>query len=277
MQVTKIETLFQFATDPKNPSAASSHAGGWSEGYWFPGIATAPGLTIQPIAQARARIAPLEVSIIGWRATIYDVNGNVMIPRGTSAGRFLYPGNSGFTIDAPQVCVDISGTAQGGPNSNRSSIRGLPDEICARGEYQPTDAYTVLMNAYFAAVKATAAGIVGRVLTGTNARVQSYAAGSVLLSAAIGGVAGTDFLRFKRCYDQNGNPVKGSFLINTIVGNTYTIVNGPAQIVKVPSGTARIDAIGYLKYATLQVDRLFVKKVGRGFQQYRGRRSKSRV
>lgn len=127
-------------------------------------------------------------------------------------------------------------------------------------------------------------GFVGRVKTNQNARILSVTQtpnviplvpGNVVqLDGPIGAIANQSNVRFHRCYDVNGDPVKGSYLVSQIgVGNLYTLQGLTPTLVAVPSGTMRVDSVAMYDYQSLNVGQVVVKKIGRPSRGYRGRAS----
>ncbi len=134
MLLQRVDFLFDVTTDPADRNSASSHSGGWSEGIWYP-TANAPFLNgVQQIATARAQLSGSEVSIVGFRRSNFETVGNELIPLGTSAGKFLYMGLVNKPINLPQDALEISGTSSTSTNTNRLTLRGLPDYIIQNGE-----------------------------------------------------------------------------------------------------------------------------------------------
>lgn len=273
----KISILIGFSTAPSNRAVASIHSGGWSESFWFNGAASLITIKMPLILNDRARMLGGSASVVGYRIQAYTITGNKLIPNGSTSVHATYPGNNNLTMDVPQAALDLSGLVAGAVNSNRLVLRGVPDEAITFGEYNGSQPFAGGLANYTGDIVNMPAGFVGRDLSQPSSRIHAINAGVVTLQANVGGVAGTDWLRLHRCYDINGNPVKGAYLITAIAGNAYTLQNLPAQVVLEPSGTARIDKLVFLTLTSLNTGRALVKKVGRPFEQYRGRRSHARV
>lgn len=264
--------LFAVTTDPTDATSASPHSGGWSESHWC-----APSdfvaANARTLASRRANLLPGQGSIIGYRLESFDLTGNKLSPLGATSGRFLYPGLDSRDLNLPQDSLMMNGAGSGVPNAARFNLRCIPDGIITRGEYQPSPAFKGALTLYSNGLIAVGYGFIGRVKTGLSARVNSIAAGVVHLNGAVGGVANTDFLRLNRVYDDLGNPVKGTFLITNITGNAYTVSGLAGVSVSQPSGSARIDALDFFQYGVINPARAVVRKIGRPFEQYRGRAS----
>lgn len=277
MNITKLTNIFQYTSQPVNPAQAIPHTAGWSESVWTSLNATAydPLWTIW--ATKRALLLCGAAAIIGYRAQVYTISGNKLLPGGSSSGRWLLPGVVANGADIPQAALSISGGTNGAPNTSNLLIRGIPDIFITGGEFNPTPAYNAALTAYANSLKGNNFGFPGRDLSQPSGRVISYAANVLTLDGNIGGAELTGWIRFHRCYDNAGNPVKGTYQIAGINLNVYTLSRGPLQVVNNPSGTARIDLIAYYPYSSFATGRIGVKKVGRPLQGYRGRRSKARI
>jgi hypothetical protein len=120
-------------------------------------------------------------------------------------------------------------------------------------------------------------GFIGRDLAQASVRVLKIAVNLITLEAIPGtGLAIGDFIRLHRVFDDNNLPVKGAFVVTAIAANIIT-VQGLNATVTEPSGTLRRDLLTFFNYGAIAPIRAVVKKVGRPFEQYRGRRSKTRA
>lgn len=273
----RLTYLFAVTTDPQDRSSANPHSGGWSESVWLPNPISASDPLIANFGASRARLLPGESAIIGFRLENYTIFGNKLLPGGTSTGKLNLPGIPARLTGQPQDALQLSGQASAAPNTNHFTLRNIPDGVMSYGEYQPDSTYKGFMTTYTSAIAFGVFGFIGRDRSQPSAVVNQIAGGVVTLAANVGGVANQDFLRLHRVYDNAGNPVKGSYLITAIAGNAYTLQGLPAQAVGKPSGTARLDKIAFYNIGSVTVDRAVSRKVGRPFEAYRGRRSKTRV
>lgn len=279
----KVTLLFNVTTQATDPTSAIPHTGGWSESWWYRSSAFLTEAGLQRFLSARANMLPFGSSIIGVRQGLYTLQGNKILPQGTSVFKSLYGGNQAFANDLPQVALEMSGLAAGAINANRFTLRSIPDSQMANGEYTPSPAFKALVTIFRAHLIGNingglnAFGFVGRDLTRPTSNVHSVAAGVVTLAANIGGVQGTDYLRFHRVKNDQGLPISGAFLITNIAGNVYTVQGLAGQAVTVANGTARIDALSQFDFTQVNPVRAAVKKIGRPSQGYRGRQSKRRV
>lgn len=226
------------------------------------------------LASARARLLPANGSIIGFRIANYTIIGNRLKPTGSSTGKFQYSGVPRSEVDLPQVAVEMSGAAVGAANQSRFSLRGVPDSVMTNGEYQPDSEYKRSMTLFCNTLVNDEWGFIGRDLTLPSANVLNVVAGVVTLDGALGLAVG-DFLRFHRVKDDDGKPIQGAYRVTASAngGLTLTVAN-LAQTVTEANGTARWDKIALYDFKTVQPSRAVVRKVGRPFETYRGRRSK---
>ncbi len=273
MALYRTSWLFDFTTDAARPTVASDRSGGWSEGVWSTFIT--PGTdAFNVVSQFRASMLPRAASIVGYRVQQYTSLGNRLQPGGASAGKLNLPGSPAYTLDVAQAGLEYSFPAVGAPNSSRGVIRGLPYEVITSGEWDPSVAFTSYMAGFLLNLQTGGFGFVGRDLSQQSAKVLAITAGVVNLSQVLPGAAIGDYLRFHRVYDVNRKPISGAFLITNIAGQQYTCSGLTGLSVLVPSGTARKDAIAFYLFGAGTTGALVVKKVGRPFRGYRGRRSK---
>lgn len=273
MPIYRSSLIFAVTTQPVNPIKAFARSGGWSEGFWST-FNPSGSTQLNQIANLRAAMLPAQVSVTGFRVAVFNIDGNRLQPAGTSAGKFLFPGATRYSVDVPQAGLEMSFPAVGAPNNARPVLRGLPDEVVVNGEYSPDPTFSAAFNRYVTALNVNGFGFVGRDLASASARVLAITAGVVNLSQVLAGVAIGDFLRFHRVTNTLGRPISGAFLVTNIAGQQYTLSGLGANAVIVPSGTARKDTLSFFAYAPGTFGSVVVKKIGRPSRGYRGRRSK---
>lgn len=275
----RIALLISVTTDPADRFSASPHSGGWSESFWFPGNAFVPLKVFQLWGQSRANLLAGECTVTGYRQQLFTISGNKLLPGGSASGVLNYPGSYPTDLNAPQDSLMVNFTVSGQPNNIRHRLAGLPDSQVSQGEYQPTTAYKTSITNYMNGVINNGFQAVTRDLTQPDARVKSIA-GDVLTTLTATGAAPGDYVILRRVRDVNGDPVSGSFLVETVTPNAdgtfaYALY-GLSATVSTPNGTARKDLLVINNILTGQPNRLVVRKIGRPFVQYRGRRSKIR-
>jgi hypothetical protein len=278
MIVYKISLLIQVTTDPLNRVWATPHSGGWSEGVWSLGLPDfSSGGGAYRWAAARANVLPFESAIVGYRISVYNLASNKLTPAGTSAGKLLFPGTVAYTQGNPQAGLELGWPANAGPNSSRIVLRGLPDEVIVKGEFSGDATFRAAITRMTTALNNIGPGWVGRDLGQPSATVNMIAGTTVTLSQVLGGLAVGDFLRFRKVRADSGAPIKGSFLVTAIVGLTVVLQGYTGGNVTKPNGTARKDVVTFILGGTPTIGRAVVKKIGRPFESYRGRRSKTTV
>lgn len=277
MLVYKSSLLFQVTTEPVDKVYATSHSGGWSEGFWTNYQPTgAVGATIQNWADARALMLPSQMTIVGYRISVYDLTNNKLTPGGTSAGKLIKPGLASWSASNPQAALQLGWPAIAGPNASRIVLRGLPDEVVVNGEFNGSALFRQGLSALAVRIGISQFGWVGRDLSQPSAVVNKIAGNVVTLSQPLAGLGAGDFLRFRKCYNDAGSPVKGSYLVTAAAGSDYTIQAYLGGNLTTPSGTARKDVVAFIQGGVPIISRTVVRKIGRPFESYRGRRSKSR-
>jgi hypothetical protein len=275
MPLVKVSTLISFVTRPVDLGSAAAHAGGWSEQVWCP---TPPFSRIQAVGfgTVRANLLPQLCTIVGLRQQIYTIAGNKLVPGGASVLPLNLPGASAYTINNPQSSLALRITSAGVANVGRYTLRAVPDEVMVNGEFNGDLIYKGRIDALAAAMIAYQTGFVGRNLAAVSASCLG-SDGTSMIVANSGIFAVGDFVRFVKIKGSTSLPVSGTFQITAILpGNKITFVGGAGSNAK-PGGTIRVDGIGYFTTAAVSIGRAGVRKVGRPFGGYVGRRSKRRV
>jgi hypothetical protein len=271
----RVNILFQFETAPLDLTASRPHVGAWSEQLWFASDIDLELRANSQMLQKRAAMLPAEAEIIGYRKEKFNFQGNRMVPAGTVSFNKGYPGEATFHIDAPQVSLGFVGSVNNSPNRNRFFLRALPDDLCVKGEYQPTPEFAGLINRWAASVIAMGAGFVGRNTANAASRVNLIAGNVVTLSADPGANVG-DYLRFFHVKADNTLPVKGTYLVTAKAGLTFTLQGLAGHDLTHPNGLVRKDELALYQYSSINFTRVGVRKVGRPSELYRGRRAKAR-
>lgn len=271
---TRISYLFALTTAPDDRETASPHSAGWSESWWRAGVAAAAAPEIAALAQSRAALLSSQASIIGFRLAVYTLAGNKIVPVGTKTGKFQYPGPALYNTDLPQVALEMSGKTGGGPNTSRFTMRGVPDPVMIKGEYQPIPAWKGLVTRFTNRLVADGWNFLGRDLAQPVAQVLTIANGVMTTDGGLG-VAQGDYIRLLRVFDVNKQSIQGSFRVTVVgAGNAYTLAGMDAGVSVLNSGAARKDVVAVFPFSEVSPARAVVRKVGRPFESYRGRRSK---
>ena len=274
MAVSRLTLLFQATTSPSDRETASPHIAGWSESWWssIPLLSASP--FIRTLAQARAALLPSGSAVIGFRIGNYEHAGNKSTPIGSATGKFLYPGLTTYNNDLPQIALEMSGTSTVSANTSRFSLRGMPDFVMVGGEYQPEPAFKGNVTRFRNLLVSDQWSFLGRDISQPAIALVSLGGGLATLAGATGAAEG-DFVRFNRVFMPDGTPIKGAFRISHIgAGNVLTLIGLPAGATAANSGTVRWDKIRLCAFKEVTVSRAVVRKVGRPFEQYRGRQSR---
>jgi hypothetical protein len=270
---TKISLLIDYASSPANLGVAEIHTGGWSETFWL-NVNSNFGAYVAAVASRRALMLGATCRINGYRAQTYTISGNKLTPGGSSAAGLNLPGNSGVLVDLPQVSLSLVASSNGSANSRRFNLRGIPDSQMSGGEYDPSNIFSQYLSNYIAQLANGGAYFPGRDLSQVPVRVMSISlAGVMVTDFAIAGAAPGGFVRFLRVKTLSGLDVIGTYQITAVAGTSITLANWPAATVG-QSGKVRLDLLQLFQINTIEVGRANVKKIGRPFQQYRGRRSR---
>lgn len=281
MAIYKHSVIFNVTTAPLNGGVSAPHSGGWSEGFWANFIAPLPpnnGAFLN-ILQQRALMLPGQVSIAGWRVATYLVVGNRLQPGGSVTGKLNLPGNGNYTLNLPQDGLELSMQANGVVNIARPILRALPDQVIVQGEYQPDAAFNQAIRSYINQLSVNSYGFVGRDTSQQFQRVNAVDATSITTASAIPNVNVGSYIRLHRVIDDNGNPIRGTYQVLTLptTGFRYTVLGLSGQVLSKPSGSCRLDLLNLYLYGPGTTGRAVVKKIGRPFSSYRGRRSKRRI
>lgn len=268
-------SIFGLTTQPTALTKAQPHSGGWTESFWTAGLIDEP--SYNEWAANRAALLPKQAAIVGRRSQLYTIAGNKLLPGGSANLKFLFPGNNGYDCDVPQMALEATAGSRTTANVSRFTLRGIPDAQVTNGEYQPTAAFNNQCDFFFDLINTQNLSFVARDLGAATSRINSVGLGIVTTAAPLAGVvANQTYVRFFKCRTHQGLPVKGSYLVTLINGNSYTL-QGLDQLVQVSSsGQLRVDTILLCGMKRPIFSRIVVKKIGRPSQSYRGRASKRR-
>jgi len=161
----------------------------------------------------------------------------------------------------------------GTSNIRRMILRGLPDAVEADGEYRPPSAFPNDLNNFFAFLNGYQ--FRGRDLSQPVHKIINITAAGVITSVDVLPYPLNAMVRVLKSKDSGGRLRGGAFQVtlagplstqSTISNWTFGATTG---------GSVRLDAIVYpnIDAPNITVGRLIVRKVGRPFTQFRGRRS----
>jgi hypothetical protein len=271
----KITYLFDFRSDPTDRQKAQSHNGGWSESIWQTADSPATD-NIRQLAQTRALLLPGTARIIGYRAQQFTNVGSHLKAGGSSTALLGMVGPNGIDPDQPQSALSMVATSAGNSNTRRFTIRAIADSQIVGGEWQPSPVYEGFLTRYRNSLIQGEWVFPARDFTVAVHDIESIAAGVLKLVGAPAGYAVGDRVLLKKCKDVNGNPVVGTFKVLAVAGANITLGGMDLETEVLASGQATRVVIAFRDIDDVQVGRAVVRKIGRPFEQYRGRASKRR-
>ncbi len=277
----KVTLLFQQGTGAAagQPTLAS-HIGGWSESVYTsnPSItAVRTAILGDPVlggglAPLRAQLLPASGSVVGYRIA-------QVLPRVGKAQTqsVVFPGSPSRETDVPQMALQCSINSASTNNVRRFSIRGVPDDQVIDGEFAPDAGYQTRLSFY--ATELSNWQFLGQDLTVPFLPVTSIDVTGLVIMAAPPGYLVGDTVQFRNVRIQaTGQLVsfKAKVTVAPIGGVTFTIT--PPPLLAMAFGEVRKVAFALFTMDgnSFQVARVAVRKVGRPFGQYRGRRSRRR-
>lgn len=273
---TRVSLVFQYASSPRAGTTARIHTGGWTESLWSINPVPSNHPDIATWATARARLLPATASIVGFRIANFTIVQNKFKPTGTSTGKIVKPGNPNYDCDIPQMALEIGCTSSEGPNVSRIALRGIPDSCVYGGELNADVGWLGNLTRYLGELENRGWKFTGRDLAQPSFNIISVAGNVVTLNGALGAVPNTSYVRFLNAKNEAGETVTGAYLVTAVAGNTVTIAGYSGGNFTVPSGKMRIDMVRLFDITEADYTRVVVRKVGRPFESYRGRQSKTR-
>jgi hypothetical protein len=257
---------------------ARQHIAGWSEYFYFYTDSVIDLLSalrtgfggLPAYLPARAALLPPSGQIVGVR--LYQGGAG----KGQSYG-FSYPGQAGLEQDFPQSALLCKTGPPGVAVSRRFTLRCIPDDVVQGGEFTPSPGYANAVANYFQALY----NFTFRAFDPTAATAGIFnisAAGVITTTIAVQPFLVNQIVTITRTLD-------GNQLFHKFQGVVTSV--GPAQNQFTVSGWTfgactggTVSLKSKLHYSmnpsVSAVSRIVVRKVGRPFEQYRGRRSKRR-
>lgn len=267
--------IMQVTTAPTNLVTSSAHSGGWTESHWHQSVLTPESPQFRNLMMKRALMLPRQAAVTGYRISNYDIDVSALLPLGASTGKVRFPGNPARNTDLPQVALELGG-ASGGGNSNRFSARCIPDDVMEFGEYQANDIFKGYVTQFCNALSGGGFGFMGRNLAATTSRIVSIEDNILTLNDAFGVTIGKTLFTFIGVKDVLGKPVVGNFrVVAAATAPAHWVLAGlPQGTVVANSGSVRVLEPQFCPYTSVSPARAVARKVGRPFEQYRGRASK---
>jgi hypothetical protein len=267
--------LFSYASTPNVGTPAATRTGGWSESYWLADDAPNP-TAVAALRSARRLLLPSSCVIDGYRQQLFTLVNGVYSPGGASTVLGALVGNQSYTADVPQMALQLNASSNIYTNTRKFSIRGIPDVCVAGGEANFSAGYKGLLTSFFNAISSNVFGYPGRDLTQP---VQGIAgvAGNVLTLDGAAAFGVNDWAELIKCRTLEGVPVTGKFKVTAVAGATVTLLDFPNISGLVPTSKITRLVQRFNPMQTIDYSRIVVRKIGRPFVQYRGRRSKRRL
>jgi len=269
----KCTLLCQLSTNPSGASVGGPHIAGWSESLYTNVAIDIAKARFQDVCNSRASLLPPSAAIVGQR---YQVVGG-----GSTTALNRFPGTAPVT-GIPQKALLCTAQAAGFANVRRFSLRGIPDDWIVEGELKLNAAFNARFANYRASILANGTFVFrARDLTAVEQRIVSIdATGLVKTFAEIGAIAIGDTVILKNVVTTNGISRGGRYRVTAVVNpansKEFTIAGWALDVVA-DSGTAARYAIVYPGPITaVDYARAVSRKVGRPFEQYRGRSSRRR-
>lgn len=286
---TRLTLFVSVTTDPGDRSAAAPHSGGWTESWYCQKDGFQDVSFFQSWGNSRASILAGEATVTGYRQQAFTISGNRLLPGGAASGPLNVPGSYPKDLDVPQAALMVNFSLAGQPQQIRHRLAAIPDSQVTMGEYQPDQVFKGMMTKYInAALQGFGLGaVLGAVVHDLNqqdVRVVSIipVAGTptaTLVTSAATGTQPGGWIRLHRVRDDNGNPISGAFVVQATQPTqggmqSYTLGGyTTSQSVTTANGLARNDLLITSPIVAGTVNRIVVRRIGRPFVQYRGRRS----
>ena len=184
----------------------------------------------------------------------------------------MQAGNSYYDCDVPQMALMFSAAGTGVANRTRFAAKGIPDNQVENGELNMTSAFNQQVLGYMSELQGGNWGWVGKNLAVQTQRVLGLNAGVLRTTGLLGAVVGS-YLTLLNVTSVNGSPISGSYRVNAIdpAGPFYTL-DGLAAFSANAGGTVRLDEAIFIDYAQIRYAKVVVRKVGKPFGGYVGRR-----
>lgn len=268
-QFLKCTALFTVGTT--RPDGTPGRIGGWSESFYNNLLGQSGIREFEKLCQARAGLLPRHGAIVGQRYQIVNEKG------GSSTGAARFSGRVSEEPDMPQMALLLRIGTGSGENIRPVYLRGMPDSMIFSGEYAPTAGFTTALNTYLSELNGWY--FKGRDLTLPSAGISTIAEdGTFVLTGALAFDVNS-IVQIRRTNLPFGRQAGAIAYVQTKTDSTHGKLyqaNWPYGITK--GGTIRIfhDQFFALSSATARIRGSVVKKVGRPFDQFRGRQSARR-
>jgi hypothetical protein len=283
MATFKLTTLFQYSSAVSTPNSPLHRTGGFSESWYIDaansgqvvtGAQLMPGqFGITGLWPARAQLLPVGTSIIGYRVQ------QVSPPGPSQAGAILYPGTAGIQADVPQMALLCRAQGQGVNNIRRFTLRAVPDSQVVEGEAAFAAPFLRDLQTFFQSLNGWK--FRGRDLSQPSFRIVSITplvgGGATVQCEQLPTVVVNDMVRILRTVDATKNS-RGARVQITAVGPGNSVTINAWAFGACTLGSIRKDAVVFplVDINNTGFGRVVVRRIGRPFVGFRGRRSKRR-
>lgn len=280
--IIKGTQIFTHTSRVSDPASPIHRIGGWTESYYWEGATIeqfrneflggpnpAGGVWLG-LSLLRARLLPTGANIVGQR--YQQVNP---VGPSQSLGR-LFAGSAGILNDVPQMTLLCDAPGVGVKNVRRLFLRGMPDVRVTEGEFDAPAGYISALQDFFDFLAKFS--FRARDLNQPQIPVVSITSGGVVTSSAAVPFLQNSFVQIGRAKTATGGNVTGVFQVDSVGPGFGVFQLKNWTLGSTTGGYARGYAIIYPKFdaPSVHFNRIVVKKIGRPFTQYRGRRSKRR-
>jgi len=247
--------------------------GGWSESWYSQITGTELISRFNSLCQVRAAMLSPDARIIGQRYQQVE-------PEVTSSqvASVTFPGTSGTAGDVPQMSVLVKVVAQApNPNIRQWAIRGVPDARVVNGEFVPSIQWTQSFNTFQSTLQGLAFRFRGRDLLASQGAINFIdATGEVWMNSPITTSDGT-LVQVIKAMNEDGRQVGGTFqVMGSPTSTNLNLRNYNLGLLQ--GGRLRVVTFIYplVESGLTSLGRVTVRKVGRPFFSFRGRRSNRR-
>jgi hypothetical protein len=249
-----------------NQVSARNRVGGWSESWCINANSiSAAQDDFRSWCYGRAVLLSGAGKIIGQRFS------DTAVPGVSIATAVNYPGAARVIPDIPQMALEVVARAAGG-SFRIALLRGIPDAKVYDGEYLPTQPFNNAVMSLFTQVM-NRWGWVGIDKTNAMRDVSAISSGGAVTTVQTLALTPGDHVQFYRTRDILSNSIKGSYLVTAVADNLHFTVGSYANAAAV-RGRVRKLAKAFIVPVNYSIVKIVVRKVGRPFGGYVGRRSK---
>jgi len=271
----KLTSLFNAVT--VDDAGNAQRSGGWSESVYGDGIIDSLAFNTKwaALLNARAALLPENTTIIGERVQTVDPLG----PARTYEN--IYPGTNATQNDLPQVALEYQLRSATGFNRRPMILRGTPDIRIVRGEYSGIGAYNAALSAFFSQL---VGNWLMRCIDRTQPKIRvvlwNQGAEHICTTETPHGLAPNDVVLQYSGLDSAFKKRSGKYRVSTVSDAThFTVFNFPGAL-SLAGGKMRKEVIQFLPMTInnqeIVTPLAVVRKVGRPFHLFRGRRSTRR-